>query len=208
MEEQKEQIGRNSQKFVRNSYEFRTNFTSRENSHKFIQVKFVRNSYEFRTNFVRISREFRPIFAKTQSKHTSKHTLQSHGQVMLHAPVLAHLGDRHAGTVFTRCHSVVGRPGGAMPDKAKWISDSASTSPPFTTSSWCTLPRKNSMHWGPTPMTARSAAGAYREMKVGWKGQVGGPAGSVCGASANRAWAASPSHNPTLATAPFPTHNT
>ena len=26
MEEQKEQIGRNSQKFVRNSYEFRTNF--------------------------------------------------------------------------------------------------------------------------------------------------------------------------------------
>ena len=34
---------------------------------------------------------------------------------MLHAPVLAHLGDRHAGTVFTRCHSVVGRPGGAMP---------------------------------------------------------------------------------------------
>ena len=95
-----------------------------------------------------------------------------------------------------------------MPDKAKWISDSASTSPPFTTSSWCTLPRKNSMHWGPTSMTARSAAGADREMKVGWKGQVGGPAGSVCGASANRAWAASPSHSPTLATAPFPTHNT
>ena len=62
MEEQKEQIGRNSQKFVRNSYEirtnfvrisyeFRTNFTSRENSHKFIHVKFVRISYEFRTNF-------------------------------------------------------------------------------------------------------------------------------------------------------------
>ena len=160
MEEQKEQIGRNSQKFVRNSYEirtkfvrisyeFRTNFTSRENSHKFIHVKFVRNSYEIRTNFVRISREFRPIVANTQSKHTSKHTLQSHGQVMLHAPVLAHLGDRHAGTVFTRCHSVVGRPGGAMPDKAKWISDSASTSPPFTTSSWCTLPRKNSIHKPP-----------------------------------------------------------
>ena len=62
MEEQKEQIGRNSQKFVRNSYEihtkfvrilyeFRTNFTCRENSHKFIHVKFVRISYEFRTNF-------------------------------------------------------------------------------------------------------------------------------------------------------------
>ena len=38
-------------KFVRNWNEFRTNFTSRENSHKFIHVKFVRNSYEFRTNF-------------------------------------------------------------------------------------------------------------------------------------------------------------
>ena len=219
MEEQKEQVGRNSQKFVRNSYEIRTKFVRISYefhiSRKFTQIysreirtKFVRNSYEFRTNFVRISREFRPIVANTQSKHTSRHTLQSHGQVMLHAPVIAHLGDRHAGTVFTRCHSVVGRPGGAMPDKAKWISDSASTSPPFTTSSWCTLPRKNSMHWGPTSMTARSVAGADREMKVGWKGQVGGPAGSVCGGSANRAWAASPSHNPTLATAPFPTHNT
>ena len=149
----------------RNSYENRT--------------KFVRNSYEFHVNFVQ--------FANTQSKHTSKHTLPSHGQVMLHAPVLAHLGDRHAGTVFTRCHSVVGRPGGAMPEMAKWISDSASTSPPLKTSSWCTLPTKNSMHWGPTSMTATSEAGADREMKVGWKGQVGGPAGSVWGESAKRA---------------------
>ena len=62
MQEQKEQIGRNSQKFVRNSYEFRTNFTSRENSHKFIHVKFVRNSYEIRTSFVRIWYEFRTNF--------------------------------------------------------------------------------------------------------------------------------------------------
>ena len=177
MQEQKEQIGRNSHeirtKFVRISYEFHisrkfTQIYSRE-----IRTKFVRISYEFHVNFVQ--------FANTQSKHTSKHTLHSHGQVMLHAPVLAHLGDRHAGTVFTRCHSVVGRPGGAMPDKAKWISDSASTSPPLATSSWCTLPTKNSMHWGPTSMKARSEAGADREMKVGWKGQVGGPAGSVWG---------------------------
>ena len=87
-------------KFVRISYEFRANFTFRENSNKFIHVKFVRNSYKFHVNFVQ--------FANTQSKHTSKHTLHSHGQVMLHAPVVAHLGDRHAGTVFTRCHSVVG----------------------------------------------------------------------------------------------------
>ena len=51
MQEQKEQIGRNSQKFVRNSYEFRANFTFGENSNKFIRVKFVQNSYEFRMNF-------------------------------------------------------------------------------------------------------------------------------------------------------------
>ena len=80
-----------------------------------------------------------------------------------------------------RCHSVVGRPGGAMPDKAKWISDSASTSSPLQTSSRCTLPTKNSMHCSPTSMTVRSEAGADREMKVGWKGQVGGPAGTVWG---------------------------
>ena len=62
MEEQKEQIGRNSQKFVRNSYEIRTNFV--RNSYEFhiwrkftqiysreIRTKFVRISYEFRTNF-------------------------------------------------------------------------------------------------------------------------------------------------------------
>ena len=81
-------------------------------------------------------------FGNTQSKHTSKHTLHSHGQVMLHAPGFAHLGDRHAGPVLTRCHSVVGRPGGAMPDMAKWIPDSASTLSPLQTSSWCTLPTK------------------------------------------------------------------
>ena len=60
-----DEIYRNSYKirakFVRNSYEFPTNFTFPEHSRKFIHVKFVRNSYEIRTNFVRISREFRPI---------------------------------------------------------------------------------------------------------------------------------------------------
>ena len=134
---------------------------------------YIRISYEFHVNFVQ--------FANKQSKHTSKHTLHSHGQVMLHAPVFAHLGGHHAGTVFTRCHSVVGRTGGAMPVMAKWISDSASTLSPLQTSSWCTLPTKNSMHCSPTSMTARSEAGADREMKVGWKGQVGGPAGTVWG---------------------------
>ena len=126
-----DEIHRNSYeigtKFVRISYEFHISRKFKQIYSREIRTKFVRVSYEFHVNFVQ--------FASTQSKHTSKHTLQSHGQVMLHAPVLAHLGDRHAGTVFTKCHSVVGRPGGAMPDKAKWISDSASTSPPLHTSS-------------------------------------------------------------------------
>ena len=73
MQEQKEQIGRNSQKFVRNSYEFRTNFVFRENSHKFIHVKFVRNLYEICTNFVRISYEFRPICQYTKQTHKQAH---------------------------------------------------------------------------------------------------------------------------------------
>ena len=37
---------------------------------------------------------------------------------------------------------------------------------------------------------------------------MGQPAGTNSGGSAQRAWAASPSHNPTLPTAHFPTHNT
>ena len=36
----------------------------------FVRTKFVRNLYEFRTNFVK--------FGNERSKHTSKHTLQSH----------------------------------------------------------------------------------------------------------------------------------
>ena len=147
-------------------------------------------------------------FANKESKHTSKHTLQSHGHVIDHAPAFEHLRDRHAGAVLTRCHSVVGRIGGATPDMAKWISDSALTLSPLQTSIWCTLPTKKSVHCSPTSMTARSELGAERERKVGWKGQVGGPAGTASGASARRAWAAPPSHNPTLPTAPFPTHNT
>ena len=52
-------------------------------------------------------------------------------------------------------------------------------------------------------MMARSELKAEREGKVGWKGQMGGPAGTASGASAKRAWAAPPSHNPTL---PHPQH--
>ena len=101
-----------------NSYEFHNAsiFTHIHSSK--ILVKFVRKSYEFHVNSVQ--------FANKESKHTSKHTLQSHGYVIDHAP-LEHLGNRHAGAVGTRCHSVVGRTRGATPDMAKWISNSAST---------------------------------------------------------------------------------
>ena len=54
-------------------------------------------------------------------------------------------------------------------------------------------------------MTARSKLGAEWERKVGRKG---GPTGTAWGAPAKRAWAAPPSHNLTLPTTPFPTHNT
>ena len=191
-------------KIHENSYEIRTNFALPQYSQKFIHAKFAQNSYEIS---MKISHKL-VQFSTKQSKHASKHTLQSHGHVIAHAPDFAHLGDRHAGAVFARCHSVVGRPGGAMPVMARWISDSASALSPLQTSSWCTLPPKNSMHCSPTSMTARSEAGADRERKVGWKGQVGGAAGTESGGSAKRAWAASPSHNPTLPTAPFTTHNT
>ena len=89
-------------------------------------MKFVRNSDEFHVNFVQ--------FGNARGKHTSKHTLQSHGHVIAHAPAFEHLGDRHAGPVLTRRHSVVGRTRGATPDMAKWISHSASTLSPLQTS--------------------------------------------------------------------------
>ena len=165
-----------------------------------ICTKLVRISYAFNVNFVH--------FGNKESKQTSKHTLPSHGHVIDHALPFEHLGNCHAGAAFARCHSVLGCTGGATPEMAKWISDSASTLSPLQTSSWCTLPTKKSMHFSPTSMTARLEAGADREGKVGWKGQVGGPAGTASGASAKRVWATPPSHNPTLPTAAFPNHNT
>ena len=71
-----------------------------------IRRKFVRVSYKFHVNLVQ--------FSTKQSKHTSKHTLHSRGHVIDHAPVFAHLGDRHAGAVFARCHHVVGPRGGRL----------------------------------------------------------------------------------------------
>ena len=187
-------------KFVKFSYQFHNASIFTQVHSREIRTKFVPISYEFHANFIQ--------FADEQSKHTSKHTLQSHGHVIDHAPAFQHLSDRHAGALLTTCQSVVGRTGGATPDMAKWMSHSASTLSPLQTSIWFTLSTKKSLHCSETSMTARSEAGADWERKVGWKGQVGGPAGTASGASAKRAWAAPPSHNPTLPTAPFPTHKT
>ena len=88
------------------------------------------------------------------------------------------------------------------------IPDSTSTLSPLQIAIWCTFPAKKSILCSAISRTARSDLGAEREIDVGWKGQVGGPAGTARGASAKRAWAAPPSHNPTLPTTPFPTHNT
>ena len=96
-------------------------------------MKFARNSYKFHVNFV--------PFANKESKHTSNHTLKSHGHVIDHAPAFEHLDERHGGAVLTRCHSVVGRSGGATPDMAKWISDSAWTLSPLQISIWWGSPR-------------------------------------------------------------------
>ena len=186
--------------FVPISYDFHNASIFRHIHSREIHVKFVRNWCEFHVNFVQL--------ANKGSKHTSKHTLQSHGHVIDHAPGFAHLGDHHAGAVLTRCQSVVGRTGGATPDMAKWICESASTLSPLQISAFCTLPTKKRVLCSAISMTTRSELGAERTRKAGWKGQVGGPAGTASGASAKKAWAPHPSHNPTLPSAPFPTHNT
>ena len=59
-------------KFVRSSYEFRTNFVTTTFTVPICEALFVRNSHEFRTNFARISSEFRTIFAGHCTKsHTN-----------------------------------------------------------------------------------------------------------------------------------------
>ena len=108
------------------SWEIRTNFV--RISQKLLYsptcqaYSFVRISYHFHVNFVQ--------FGSRASKHTSKHTLQSHGQVNDHAPAFEHLGSRRTGAMLRRCHSVVCRTGGATPEMTKWICDSTSMLPP------------------------------------------------------------------------------
>ena len=65
-----------------------------------------------------------------------------------------------------------------MPQRGP-CSNSASTFSPLQTSMWCTLSTKKSMLCSATCMTARSELRAEQERKVGWKGQVGGPAGTA-----------------------------
>ena len=88
-----------------------------------IRTQVVPISYEFHVNFVQ--------FGNAGGKYTNEHSLQSHGHVIDHAQAFVHLGDHHVGPVLRRCHTVVGRTGGATPDMAKWISDSASTLSPL-----------------------------------------------------------------------------
>ena len=137
---QNEEIGQNSQTFVRNSYQFCKIFTLPQYSQNFIHMKFIQNLYEIRTTFVRNPDKFHVNFVKfatNQSNHTSKHTLRSHWHVIVHASAFEHLGNHHEGTLFARCHSVVSCPGKAMPVMAKWISDSTSALSALQTSSWC-----------------------------------------------------------------------
>ena len=103
---------------------------------------------------------------------------------------------------------MVGRPRGAAPDMARWMSDSAWTVSPLQISIWCTFPTKKRVLCSTLSMTMGSELGAEWESKVGWKGQVGGLAETASGASAKGAWEAPPSHNSSLPTSHFPTHNT
>ena len=106
-------------KFVRNSkFTEKSIFTHLPST--FVRTKFIRISYQFIKNVVQ--------FVNKASKPTNlhrAHTLQSHGQLIDHAPAFVHLGGRHAETVLSRCQSVVGRTGGATPEMAKRIPDSA-----------------------------------------------------------------------------------
>ena len=103
-------------------------------SHRCLAYSLVRNSHDFHVNFIHSGNK--------GSKHTTKHTLQSHGHMIHHAPAFEHLGGRHAAAVLRRCYNTVGRTGEATPDMAKWISESASTLSPLQISIWCTFPTK------------------------------------------------------------------
>ena len=112
-----DEIHRNSYEFDKNTYEIRTSFVRISYEFHIASIFTQIHSREMRAKFVRISYEHLNFvqFSTKQSKHTRKHTLHSHGHVIAHAPDFVHLSDRHVGAVFARCHSVVGRSGGAMP---------------------------------------------------------------------------------------------
>ena len=74
-------------KFVRNSYEIRTNFVTTTFTVPICEALFVRNSYEFRTNFVRISYHF----CKTLAEKPHQHHLCMYRSPHIHTnfPILA-----------------------------------------------------------------------------------------------------------------------
>ena len=84
---------------------------------------------------------------------------------------------------------------------------SSTTAPSFTSSNKWTLAHEEDHGVLPGLQHPSFSGGAVRDMKDLWKGQVSGM-GSSAAAVAKRAWAASPSHGPTLAIAPFPIQST
>ena len=146
-------------KFVRISQKLLYSHTCPDIRSNEIDTKLVRISYQFRANYVQ--------FVEKASKRTEMHkghNLQSQGQAIDQAPARVHLGLRHAGAVFTKCHNVVGQTGGgggnAGDGKVHLL-----LRIDVVTSSWRTNPTKKSTECSATSITARSAE---RERKVGW----------------------------------------
>ena len=192
----------------RKSYDFRTNFTFPEYSHKFIHVKFVRNLYEIRTRFVRISREFRPI---------CQYTKQTHKQ--------AHLALAWAGDAPCPGLRALGRPPrwarvNQVPQRGRPTrggnAGHGEVDPRLRID---IVPVADLQLVHAAHEEQRALLADLEDGEVGGRGRPGdeggveGAGGGACrdrlgGGSAKMAWAASPSHNPTLPTVPFPTQNT
>ena len=107
------------------------------------------------------------------------------------------------------CHNVVGRTGGEMPDTVRYVDLRLRMD---------IVPHADVDVVHALHEEEHALLGDLHDREVGARGRAG-EEGGVEGAGARtggtaswavvkRAWAAPPSHNPTLPTAPFPTHNT
>ena len=187
----------------RNSYEIRTKFVRFHISRKFTQIY----SREICTNFVRFSREFRPICQYTRQTHKQAHLAVAWaGDAPCPGPRALGRPPR-----WDRVHQVPqrGRPtrGGNAGQGEVGLRLRVDIAP---------LGDLQLVHAAHEEQHALGAD--LNDGEVGGRGRPGdeggveGAGGGACrerlGGSAKRAWAASPSHNPTLPTAPFPTHNT